>query len=406
MTVFKQKDRKAYTYEFQYKKRTYRGSTGQLTEADAIAVEAALKAKVRRQHGGLVDARDSPHCQEWAGVYYEYQATRKKVKRPERIDELNTVVLRFWGRRPADPDDVVAGAPYHDRQLADAITDPEWLDRFEDWMTARGIAGSTRNHYRSTVSGWYRVAKVPRYRRLSGNPDNPMVGVPRDRRVRRNVDLTPAQMVAWITVASYHVRLAVAIAALAPKLRLENVLALEWATHLDRELTRITVSDHKTDAETQEPIVVMISEQLRGILQDAQRRNGWRYVVSYRGHRVKSIRGGVQAAAGRAGLTYGLKNGVTFHAIRHAVATLFAEMPNVSEPMRAALLAQRDIATTQGYTHLRPVHELAPLEQLSALLPLAAAVTQRWRRYSKRSKDKFNGEINGRTGKKRLPTLE
>lgn len=384
MSVYKQKDRQAWTYKFQFRGKQYKGSTGQLTQEDAEAFEADLKAKLRRQGAGIFDARDAPYFQEWAGVYYEYETTRKKVKRPDRVDDLIRVVLRFWGRRPSDPAKVVAGEPYHDLKLWDPIERPELLDEFEDWMVARGVAGSTRNHYRSTISGMYRVAQVPRYRKITGNPQNPMVGVPRDRRVRRNVDLTPAQMLEWMTVASYHVRLALAIAALAPKLRLENVLALEWALHLDAGLTRITVSDHKTDAETQEPIVAMVTEQLREILQDARRRNRGRYVVSYRGRRVRSVRAGVAAAAKRAGLTYGMRRGgVTFHAIRHAVATFFAEMEGLSEPLRASLLAQRDIATTQGYTHLRPVHELGPLERLSALLPIAAAVTQPWRRFSK-----------------------
>jgi len=392
MSVYRQKDRRAFTYDFQFRGRTYKGNTGQITCEDAQAFEDELKRKLRRQAGGLVDPRDAPYCQEWAGVYYEYSATKKKVKRPERIDELNQVVLRFFGRAPTDPAKVIAGEPYHNLKLSAPIVDPKWLDDFEDWMVARGVAGSTRNHYRSTVSGWYRVAMLPRYRKITGISLNPMVGVPRDRRVRRNVDLEPDQILAWIEVASYHVRLAMAIAALAPKLRMASVLALEWKRHLDRGLTRITVDDHKTDADTGEPVVVMVSEQLRGILQDARRRNPGRFVVSYRSQPVKGIRTGVAAAAARAGLHYGLKDGVTFHTIRHAVSTLFAQMTGLSEPLRAALMAQSDIATTQGYTHLRPVHELAPLEQLSATLPIAAAVTQPWRRWSKKM---AGGEAGG-----------
>jgi hypothetical protein len=47
-------------------------------------------------------------------------------------------------------------------------------------------------------------------------------------------------------------------------------------------------------------------------------------------------------------------------------------MANLTEPMRAALLAQRDIATTQGYTHLRPVRELA--RSKCAILPIALKI--------------------------------
>src|SRR5207248_9067903 len=259
MSVYKQKDRAAWTYEFRYRGKPYKGSTGQLNEQDALAFEAELKAKLRRQAFGVVDARDAPFFQEWAGVYYQWEVTGKKIKRPDIVDAWIRVVLRFFGRRPTDPAKVEPGAPYHDLKLSDPIEQPELLDEFESWMTSRGVAGSTKNHYRSTISGMYRVAQLPRYRRLTGNPINPMTGVPRDRRVRRNVDLTPEQIVAWIQAASYHVRLAVAIAALAPKLRLQNVLTLEWAQHIDRQLQRITVFDHKTDLATQEPIVVLVS---------------------------------------------------------------------------------------------------------------------------------------------------
>ena len=55
-----------------------------------------------------------------------------------------------------------------------------------------------------------------------------------------------ADLRSWLTHASYHVRLAVAIAALAPKLRLANVLALTWQEHLDPELRFITVRQHET----------------------------------------------------------------------------------------------------------------------------------------------------------------
>jgi hypothetical protein len=64
-----------------------------------------------------------------------------------------------------------------------------------------------------------------------------------------------------LTHASYHVRLAVAIAALAPKLRLASVLALTWQEHLDPELRFITVRQHKTSKTLRRPQVVPISEQ-------------------------------------------------------------------------------------------------------------------------------------------------
>lgn len=385
MSVYKQPDRKAYTYEFQHKGRTYKGSTGQLTLKDAQAFEEREQIRVRRVVAGLTDLRDAPAFQEWAGVYYtEKERGRRKVDHPEMIDVLVKIVLRFFGRKPSNPNAVVAGEPYHDLTLADLILRPELLDEFEEWMEGKHFSGSHRNHLRTQISGMYRAAMLPKYRKLTGVTMNPMDGVPRDRRVLRDVDLSPAQLQAWMAHASYHVRLSMAIAALAPKLRLGNVLALEWREHVDRALTRIRLQEHKTDA-SGKPIVQPISDQLRDILEDARTRNRGRWVVSYRGRRVRSIRGGVKLAAARANIPYGRdrKDGATFHTIRHAVATWFAEMEDLTEPVRAALLAHADIRTTQGYTHLRPATERKPLERLSALNPIAAIVKEPWRRWSK-----------------------
>ena len=86
------------------------------------------------------------------------------------------------------------------------------------------------------------------------------------------------------SIVSYHVRLAVAIAALAPKLRLASVLALTWSENIDADFRFITVRRHKTVTRVRRPQVVPISEQLRSILHDARRRTHT-HVVEYRGRR-------------------------------------------------------------------------------------------------------------------------
>ena len=98
-----------------------------------------------------------------------------------------------------------------------------------------------------------------------------------------------------------------------------------------------------------------ISEQLRTILHDARLRTHT-FVVEYRQRPIKSIRGGLQEAAKRAGLAYGRGgDGVTFHTLRHTAASLLAELGE-SEAIRKEVMGHRDITTTQRYTHLRPVH--------------------------------------------------
>jgi hypothetical protein len=67
---------------------------------------------------------------------------------------------------------------------------------------------------------------------------NPFRDVPRETVVERTVTISLADLRSWLTHASYHVRLAVAIAALAPKLRLANVLALTCAYRAPAFATR------------------------------------------------------------------------------------------------------------------------------------------------------------------------
>ena len=93
-------------------------------------------------------------------------------------------------------------------------------------MRGRCSSPQTRNHYRSVLRGLYRTALLPAYRVASGVIQNPFRDVPRESVVERTVTISLEDLRSWLAHASYHVRLAVAIAALAPKLRLANVLAL------------------------------------------------------------------------------------------------------------------------------------------------------------------------------------
>jgi len=147
----------------------------------------------------------------------------------------------------------------------------------------------------------------------------------------------------------------------------------------------ITVRDHKTAGATGRPLVVPITGPLLTILQDARRRRPHaRFVVTYRGNQIKSIRGGVKAAARAAGLTWGCfdEAGVTFHTMRHTMATLLAELsdadglPALSESQRKAAMGHQRLETTQRYTHIRPTVERRVLERLGKVAPIVDVVTQ------------------------------
>jgi len=54
------------------------------------------------------------------------------------------------------------------------------------------------------------------------------------------------------------------------------------------------------------------------------------------------------------------------------------------EKARAEALGHADIATTQRYTHLRPVHQRPTLERLANVVPIGDLVTARGRRAATR----------------------
>lgn len=386
MTLYRPKNRPTYVYDFVFKGVRYRKNTLQTRLEDAQQVEANEKLRLRQRAGGLFPGPDEPYSfSEWAEVYYAYASSPqnpRRVTRPERIADILRVVLRFWGH-PPDPESNVThyeGEPYHSLTLTDPIRDPDWIVMFEDWMLARGVGAQTRNHYRSVMSRMYRTAMLPRYRKDTGITMNPFVGVERDRVYRRTVTITPDELRRWIEAASPHVRLALAIGSLAPKLRVASILGLKWGVNIDQELRFITVWEHKTSRVTGEPQVTPVPNQLRTILRHARQQHPRaEYVITFRGHRLHTIRNGAEAAAKRAGLFYGRdRAGVTFHTLRHMAATEMAGL-DIPEHKRKEAMGHHDIAMTQAYSHLHPLRLVETLEQLSKALPIADAVMAKGR---------------------------
>lgn len=382
-----------YVYDFWWQGRHYKDSTQQTTKAEALLVEAKKKLDLRAQAGGLspVAATDTPAFSAWAEIALTYQT--QFISRPAILERTLRMVLAFWGARPTVPIGAPAVArpdpaprPYHDLRLGDPIADPRWLERFETWMAARRLSGSTRNSYLSACSDLYACALQPQFRATTGIATNPFAGIRRSPTRTRVIALTPAQMLDLVTRASQHIAHALCIAALAPKLRVSSILALEWAVHFDRDLTTITVSDHKTRRTTGRAQVVPISAQLRAILRDIRESQTPpnRSVIVWRDKPVASIKTGLRRAVQAAGLTWGLRDGVTFHVMRHSVATILANPKLVgalTERLRADVMGHLELRTTQQYTHLNTSVQEGPHESLSAALPgLRAAVAQKHRR--------------------------
>lgn len=385
MTVYRAKDRRtrgadgklqdaAYRYDFRYRGRRYVSARTFPTKAEAGDAEAERRRQLRRVAAGLevASVTATPYIADWAEVYFAFLRDRGRVSDLRSIEHVLRVVLRFWGRRPARDLTPHERGPYHDLRLADPITDPRHLLAFEDWMLQRRIAGTTRNHYRTAMSRLYAIAMLPQYRTQTRVTMNPFLGLLRDRVTRRTVTLSLSQLRAILRESAPHVRLAIALGALAPKLRLANILGLRWADITD-DFSTIVVEQHKTRGRTGQPLVATVSTQLQEILRvtHAARPPGVTHVIHYhqRGLR-KTIEVGLRLACQAAGVPYGRDTGgATFHTIRHTAATMMAAL-GVAEGLRKEAMGHLSLSTTQWYTHLAPVHERAPLEQLSQALPI------------------------------------
>lgn len=381
MTVYLPKDCVSWRYDFWWKGERHTGSTELTTQQEAEDYEAAYRRRLRRRAAGLEPAgpEDTPRFVEWAKVTLEYATKRKKLKRPEQFAINLRMILGFWGARPtkAEP---IEGAPYHDLRLGHPIADPELLEQFETWMDARGISGARKNHYRSACSQMYRVALRPTHRKRSQVRENPFAHVERDRVRKRIRIFTARQLRGVITVAAWHIRIALAIGGLAPKLRLRNVLDLRWTDHVAADLSQIVDPDHKTDQETGLPLVVQVSPELRKVLEIAKTHRRGAYVVHYRGQHIADIKTGLKRAvqtAARAledpALVWGRAKGVTYHSLRHTMATELTRM-GVTPLLRDRLMGWNDPSTGRIYTHLVASDESAPLEQLGVRMPLADVI--------------------------------
>lgn len=375
MTVFKPPDQVSWRYDFWWRGTRHTGSTGLLTKAEAQEYELELRKRLRRRAAGLESAgpEDTPRFTVWAAVTLRYAKTRKHLKRPEQFAINLRMVLGFWGARPKDPID--PPAPYRDLRLGDPIADPDLLEQFELWMASRGLSGARKNHYRSACSVMFKVALLPQFRKQTQITLNPFEHMPRDR-VRKRVTTfeSPEQLRAVIAAAPWHTRIALAIGALAPKLRLNNVLALRWDAHVAADRLTITDPSHKTDWQTGLPLVTHVSAELKKVLDQAYLGRHGAYVVHYHGRRVHDIKTGLKAAVTTAGLTWGRAHGVTYHTLRHTMATELVRM-RVSGPTIDRAMGWSDPQTHRTYTHLVPSDEILPLEALGQRFPVADLLT-------------------------------
>jgi integrase len=136
-----------------------------------------------------------------------------------------------------------------------------------------------------------------------------------------------------------HVMLFVALA-LNTAGRSSAILGLKW-DRVDLERRQIKLRDPDRDVTRKGRATVPVNDTLLLALRTAKERAISDYVIELAGHRVKSVKRGVAAAAKRAGL-----KAVTPHVLRHTAAVWMAEA-GIPMPQIAAFLGHTDTRTTE-----------------------------------------------------------
>ena len=393
MSVYQDKTSKLWIYDFQFKRRRYKLQYGLDTRAEATEAEAVMRRSLRRRAAGLEGwaADDTPSFSTWAAVTLQFQRERKQIKRPDQAKLTLRMILAFWGTKPKT--NPVEGGRYHDLCLGHPIENPTLIHEFEMWMKERGLSGARKNHYRSACSMLYRVAMQPENRMRTGIKENPFRDIMRDRVRRRTRALDPDEIMKWIAVAPLPAVVAVAIGALAPALRLSNVVELR-RDQLSPARDYLSVP-HKTDQETGAPLTVAISGALRDILLEVQRQypddpyvvpmpSPRRRVAPKRPHdpdrsihRYWPLVRLLEQSIKDAGLPYGRRrdDGVTFHSLRHAMHTWLARQ-GVPAATRQRAMGHSSIAMASWYTHLASA-DTVPTMELIGGLPIGATALAR-----------------------------
>ena len=115
------------------------------------------------------------------------------------------------------------------------------------------------------------------------------------------------------------------------------------------------------------------------------------------GRRRPSAAGCASPSNGPGSRSAARSEGATFHTLRHTAASLLAELGE-PEAIRKEVMGHRNIATTQRYTHLRPVHEIPAHERLADAVPIADLVTAARKRATGKGDGKNDGTLPGPLG--------
>lgn len=419
MSVYEEPGR-GWRYDFWFRGQRYRATRALPNERKARAAEDAERKRLQEiADGAKLDTENSPLIQEWAETYTDEAIKGGDISEDSTVLFDIRVVLRFFGVRPEKPH---RGDPYHNLTLADVVRDDNWIIQFEEWIDRRGVAGSTKNKYRSVMSKMFKLAMEPRFRRLTGIVRNPFAEVRRDPPVRRYTTFDGAANLTAVRSASPpHLQLAIDIALYALKFRRGSILDLEWSKSrtstawVDDKMEYLITEGHKTRRHSGLRQVAVIAPRLKKILiaakkrQDAinkrlSKRYGRKYsacnhVVQWHGLPIKDPKKSFRAACERAGVRYGLHGGVTFHSLRHEQGTEAARQ-GIDDAMRQSVFDHSTNSASQIYKHLVPEHER------EAVFAMAKATERKLARGARELRGDLRGDLSGRQGKTHRNTLK
>lgn len=392
--VYYAKDRDGWRFDFQYLKQRCVSRGSYPTEKEAKDAADAKRREVRAiADGRELDQADSPFLSDFAEIYYDWAVKKGRVKANGSVECQIEMSLRFFGRRSDKPETINRfeqrrfkdKRPYHNLRMADVLRDGSWITKFDAWMDDRGIAGGTKNKYRSAMSQIYRHAMSPEWRNKTGVTRNPFAEIYRDAPVRRYTTFVNGEtLVKVIDQAAPHLKLAIAIALYCPKFRHGSIVRLDRSRQkdstawVDEKIEHLFDTQHKTFHKTGLPLIAVVPPQLQALIRRAITDQDTRHarllkrykrdgdtrrlkrlgaivcprLIQWEGQPVGQLKKGMKSACERAGVPYGLKAGVTFHSLKHDSGTEAARLLGISDAKLQQLLGHSTNSANQVYRHL------------------------------------------------------
>lgn len=285
-----------------------------------VATGTAERGLAEARAGELWRARNRPRSETVADLWKPYAADRKAtVARPDRFDHIWKPLEPFFGYK-------------HGKAISKA--------------DCRAYAEQRRRAGKASSTIKTELEMLRACLRWHYGKDAPAISAPAPSKPRERY-LTKADADKMLSnIETPHVRTFVIIA-LGTGARMSAILDLTW-DRVDWDHGQIDFNPAGRDITNKRRTLVPMTKRVREALEEAQKGALSDYVIEFGGHRIKSVKKALEAAARRSGLTF------SAHTFRHSAAIWMAQADVSMEKIAQFLGHTSTRVTFQTYARFSP----------------------------------------------------